>query len=365
MYKDLTRRVIGDTSVIVTDDAAGCVPNELSTVFADGALFIVFDKKLNKLADSVANQLKRAGYRVSMAPCSQNAEAQEFVRFVLAIGAGTAAKEAKRIATEMGIDWSVLLTAPSTDTIMCDFAPKQVFIDTNIMLNCPIECIASGWGIVLSQPVSRFERYFAKKVLARGGEEFACEEADRNMDAVELAIRLLEISADKRGEDGADTLARIVYAQAKSQGKKPRLLGEYKFLSAALLSVFYSSFLGAPSIDAMPPSCRQSVLKSLEDLGVDLPKTSKCIDFFAINSYFRISYILGEYRTDLLDKLSGIDMHTTQRFFRRLYPDAGYWLKGELSQRSLLRALSLAGELDGNLLGFAYASGFTEGFRCA
>ena len=63
---------------------------------------------------------------------------------------------------------------------------------------------------------------------------------------------------------------------------------------------------------------------------------------------------------DLLEKLSGIDLHGMQRFWRRLYPDAGYWLKSEISAKEMLHTLALAGAQSDNLLGYAYASGILK-----
>ncbi len=373
METEISRREIGGAQIVVAPRINRILLSEFKGAFADGAICVVYDEKLKDISDGIAFELKRGGYRVSCASAQAiiNAHGEdrdivdivpEYVRYVFAIGAGTAAHAAKRIARALGIEWSIVLTAPSTDTIMCGNAPKQVFIDKNILLNCPVECVAAGWGIVLSQQFKNFEEYFAKKVLADSNDLSDIENADKNMDNTELALKLLEISATKKREDGADIIAHLLRAQAQSQGKKPRSLGEYKFIASSMLTVFYSSFLGAPSIDAMPPACRQRVKAELEALHTDFSKTVKNIDFFDVNSYFRISYILSEYRMDLLDKLSGIDVRTTQRFWRRLYPDAGYWLKSELSQRAVLNALSLAGELSDNLLGYAYSTGFTEAF---
>lgn len=63
---------------------------------------------------------------------------------------------------------------------------------------------------------------------------------------------------------------------------------------------------------------------------------------------------------DLLEKLAGIDVHGMQRFWRRLYDDAGYWLKSEISASETLSCMALAGAVSDNLLGYAYASGFMK-----
>ena len=175
-----------------------------------------------------------------------------------------------------------------------------------------------------------------------------------------LAYALLEASLN-RVEDSAQIMAEILYASAVRDGKRPRLIGEYKYLASAVISAFYSAFLAAPSIDVMPPACREIASDELFELGLGR-KRCKSVDFFDLNGYFKISYILSEYRTDLLDKLGSIDFHSSQRFWRRLYPDAGYWLKGELTCKDLTDSLTLAGARSENLLGFAYASGVLSRF---
>ena len=87
---------------------------------------------------------------------------------------------------------------------------------------------------------------------------------------------------------------------------------------------------------------------------------SKCVDFFDINGYFRISYILGEYRLDLLEKLAGADVHSMQRFWRRLYLDAGYWLKSEICASEVIECMRLAGATSDSLAGYAFASGILD-----
>lgn len=363
------RYVFGDTEIYCGKDIIENIPPTLKKVFEDGAVCVVHDGNLSECAQQVCSALKHNGYRVFAvdernSTGASETQPPEYVRYIFAIGAGKAAAYAKQIAREYGVGWSMLFTAPSTDTIISGYAPKQVFIDENIMVKCPNECIAAGWGIVLTEPLRAFERYFAHKVLndGKGVEVGKQKELAQGADVVSLAVKLLEISYLKRGTDTAEVMAHLLSAYAEHKGNKPRLVGEYKFVAGALLCAFYSAYLGAPSIDVMPPVCHEEIIDRVQSFVPASANTRKSIDFFDINSYFRISYILGEYRLDLLDKLSGIDMHTTQRFWRRLYPDAGYWLKSTLNADMMLNALALAGELSDGLLGFASASGFTAGY---
>lgn len=366
----MEKRTLKDCAVYIGENILRDIVPYLRAEFEEGALLCVYDSHLSKLSEGIMYELKRNGYRVFALPVNSARSAKqnepvsdipEYVRYILAIGAGSAAESAKERSRQLGIGWSIVLSAPSTDTILCSNPPKQVFIDKNVLINCPNDCIAAGYGLLLSSGFSSFENMFRNKVLAEETESI--ETADyKHMDITQLALSLLQISQQKKEDDSADSMAKIMYAQAKSRGRKPRLMGEYKFLASALITAFYSSFLGALSIDVMPPACIFDERDKLTSLHQDFMYEQKSIDFFNINSYFKISYILSEYRMDLLDRLSGIDMHSMQRFWRRLYPDAGYWLKGEITTDAMLKCMSLAGSMSDNLLGFAYASGVMTGF---
>ena len=208
---------------------------------------------------------------------------------------------------------------------------------------------------MFSEPLVAFEGLFANKVLAENEKEF--EVHGEVGDVCELAVALLVSSSCTKHADSAEIMARLLYMRAAKQGKRPRLTGEYKFLASSLLMSFYSSFLGSPAIDVMPPSDLAVAADVVGYLNARDIIPSKKVDFFDRNAYFRISYILGEYRLDLLDRLSSADMKSAGRYWRRLYPDAGYWLKTELTSRDMLSCLSLAGAFSDSLLGYAFASG--------
>lgn len=354
---------LGETEIFSGKGIAANIPATLKTIYEDGTICLICDDNTEKFALPLADDFKDNGYKVLMRKSKETSCIPEYVRFVFGVGSGAVAETIKRVARELEADCALLLTAPSTDTILNGYAPKQVFIDENIMINCPNQSIAAGWGIVLSEHISAFESYFAKKVLsgeAAHGTDKRNRELPFGSDVCALAVKLLEISYGKRGFDTADVMARLLYRDAAERGERPRLVGEYKFLCSCVLGVFYSNFLGSPAIDVMPPVSAEGVAGELEKLcGADAFNLDKRIDFFNINSYFRISYILGEYRMDLLERLSGADMHSTQRYWRRIYPDAGYWLKETLTSRDLIKALALAGELTDGLLGYAAATGFT------
>lgn len=367
MAVNFKERLLADARIFSGESVP--VADGLRSIFDGGALLIVYDVNVASIAEELISQLK-SGYRifrkrVASRRSSAAGEAPydeaypEYVRHILAVGAGAAACEAKRIARELDIAWSIFLTSPSTDTIMCELPPKAVFISQNTLIKCPFECVAAGYGILFSQPLNDFENFFNSKVLALKSPEAQPQPTDE-CELTELAFRLLALSVSKR-RDSSDLVAEILFKEALSRGRRPRLIGEYRFLASSLLLGFYSSYLSAPSIDIMPPPSLQAAADFLDGLDINVASSPKRVDFFDAKGYFRISYILGEYRMDLLDRLGGSDMRSSRRFWRRLYPDAGYWLKSEVTCKDMLSALSGAGALSDSLLGFTYASGMLSG----
>ncbi|MEG2456575.1 MAG: hypothetical protein RSB08_01995, partial [Clostridia bacterium] len=79
--------------------------------------------------------------------------------------------------------------------------------------------------------------------------------------------------------------------------------------------------------------------------------------------YLKQTFILSEYRRDLYELINDIDIGAMARFWRRLYNDAGYWLKNYLTNAQLMRCLSLSAELSENtLLKHIKRIGFLEDF---
>lgn len=364
----IEKRTVKDTEVFIGRKIIKEILPRIRSVFEEGALFVVYEEEQKDVAEALMQELKRGGYRVFAGEASTFSltvkgydfvEIPEYIRFVIAVGDSKAYSVAKSFAAQRNVDWSLFMCAPSSDEMMCGICPKQVFIDSEIIDKSPKEQIAAGYGIVLTTQFRAFEDGFANKVLSNNKHIQSIENGAP--DLTELAFLLIRISSEKDGTDSAERMAKILTAKALSQGKKPRLLGEYRFLCACVITAFYSAFLGAPSIDAMPPACRDDALDKLASLPFEKTVNgSKCVDFFDINGYFKINYILGEYRMDLLEKLANIDVHGMQRFWRRLYPDAGYWLKNEISAKEMLEVLALAGAKSDNLLGYAYASGILK-----
>ena len=335
----------------------------LSSLIEGGFVAVLYDNNLRSYAEDLSRAFSDKKHPV-LSTCLVS-EIPDHARFILGVGTGAVAYAVRRRATALGIDCALVFSAPTTDTILTKWknltSLKYVFLDGDLIDNCPKECLASGWGIILSQPLRAFEDYYNEKILDGKVKRELTPYLSPDASPLDLAYRLLQLSVDNRTDDNATVMAKVLYDSAKRQGVRTRLLGEYKFISASVIATMYESYLSSPSIDcAIPPSHDQNLDKLHKLTGRPMEKLLKAFDIFTADGYFRVGYILSEYRLDLLDKLKGVDFHSAQKRWRRIYPDAGYWLKSAFTTKSLLTAMKLSAEIGHGLLRYIAESGFQE-----
>lgn len=159
--------------------------------------------------------------------------------------------------------------------------------------------------------------------------------------------------------DGAAGIAGEYVARHFGLGE-----GEARFLCAYCINELYACYLRADAVDTLLPPDLVKTQKLLQKkCGVKYADTLKTVDFSGANGYFRLAYIVREYREDLARLLTSFDMKSKQRYFRRLYDDAGFSLKNRVNTKELLYFIALAGGLAENtFLGFLKKTGFLEVF---
>jgi hypothetical protein len=327
-----------------------------------GFIAILYDPVLKEYGEDLAVGFAREKHQV-LSTCLVS-EIPDNARFIIGVGTGSVAYAVRRKSAQLGVDSALVFSAPTTDTILTKYKNlgsfKAVFLDRTLLESCPRQCIASGWGIALSEPFRRFEEYYNHKVMD-GVLHVDTHHLLPNATPYELAVYLLKISPYNHHDDNATVMAKVLYDSAKRQGIKPRLIGEYKFVSSVVISTLYENFLSSPSIDCMLPPSHDVNLDKLHHLtGRSMENLLKAFDFFDADSYFRVGYILSEYRLDLLERLKGADLCASQKKWRRLYADAGYWLKSAFTTHSLTEAMKLSAEIGDGLLRYIAESGFAE-----
>ena len=378
---------IGTTDVYLsqTEIVPTLIPDEPKA----GHVGVVYYEDVKDIAFDVISALKREKvlvYECKIAKSEseddeikQIKSVPEYVRYLIGVGCGRINMLCSYFATINAIDYMMFVTAPSSDRILYSTpklkeacCPKCVVADRKVLDLAPKDLIAAGWGIALSQPLKAFERCVAKKLgIENSGRaesiadsfkrEVASNSVQMTHGTAELFWFLMRLSDSNRKQNfigGVDAFCEVM-----QKNHKLRHRGEYMFVASYVLWAYYRLFLKSRCEDTLLPPDKMKSMKLLETkCGLEFNLLLKRIDFLTVNGYFRIKYILDEYRDDLIGILNSIDLEKSQRRWRRLYEDAGFWLKENFTTKELLSSMALCGEISGGLLGYAKASGALEDY---
>ena len=383
LCKDVVCREVDGTSVLVGKEMLKRLPHIVEDFAPSPQIAIIYLSDVAHIARKLSVAMSHAGWRVYEMSMPDEAKlteqnklllsVPEYIRFIIAIGSGRISELCALVAKKQNIDFGIYATAPSTDSyISAVKAPKFVVADELELQSCPKQLVAAGVGIVLSQPLKEFERRIESLLfetiysgqIGKNASKIRAKRImleDGTVDVIELFWQLVDLSKQNKRQSfvaSAEILADIL---ARADGK--RYFGEYVFVASYLIAGFYSAYLSGDCSDVLLPPDKVKTMKLLEKkCGFNYFSLVKRIDILSINSYFRIKYILSEYRKDLLDELSDLNFKSAQKFWRRQYADAGFWLSNTFCVKELLSLMSLSGELAGGLLGFAKASGALENY---
>ena len=378
---------IGTTDVYLsqTEIVLMLIPDEAKA----GHVGVVYYEDVKDIAFDVISALKREKvlvYECKIAKSEseddeikQIKSVPEYVRYLIGVGCGRINMLCSYFATINAIDYMMFVTAPSSDRILYSTpklkeacCPKCVVADRKVLDLAPKDLIAAGWGIALSQPLKAFERCVAKKLGTENSgraesiadsfkREVASNSVQMTHGTAELFWFLMRLSDSNRKQNfvgGVDAFCEVM-----QKNHKLRHRGEYMFVASYVLWAYYRLFLKSRCEDTLLPPDKMKSMKLLETkCGLEFNLLLKRIDFLTVNGYFRIKYILDEYRDDLIGILNSIDLEKSQRRWRRLYEDAGFWLKENFTTKELLSSMALCGEISGGLLGYAKASGALEDY---
>lgn len=322
-----------------------------------GRVLVVRDDDGEALAANVAEALRGEGLRVTERRAEEAGSAEENCIVVLGVGGAFAADAAKAAAAERRGECVLFPSVPCEEGLLAGGGVKAVCLDEGVLAASPTEARAAACGILLASPVKRFEDLFAEKVLAER-RDLRREELRAEDTAADIALKVI-----KSGVSGVryacDVTAEMLRLIATAGGKRARRKGEYVFAAACALAAFYRAYLSSPATDTLIPADHSSAADEIARLaGGKRGNILQAFDIFGGSGYFRINYILGEYRMDLIAELASCDLTSAERKWRRMYEDAGFWMKSAFTSADMLRAMALAGELSGGLLGFAAGTGF-------
>ncbi len=356
---------VGETEVYTGRALRESLGEYLDALAGGGRVLVTWDGEGENEAKRTTEALRGFGLRVTEKPDADVCEAEENCLVVLGVGGERAASAAKRAAADRGADCVLMPVIPCEDGLLAGGRVTAVCLDAEVLEGAPRDSLAAAAGILFALPLRRFEDVYAEKVLAEPHAEERVSAPSEGDGIADTAVKVMRAGASGR-RYAADVTAEMLRLIALSKGKKPRRKGEYVFVAACALAAFYKSYLSSPAADTLIPADHCRALDELVRLkGGEEGNIIQAFDIFDVSGYFRINYILGEYRLDLIAELAGAELGTSARRWRRMYDDAGFWMKSAFTSGDMIRAMALAGETAGGLLGFASATGVFDAMERA
>lgn len=98
----------------------------LSKTFDKGNVLVVFDERSSNVSDDVVRYLLKGGYFVRTAKTHGKAEelpaVDECVKYIVGVGGGVVADDARLLAKRQSVGYSIVMTAPDNDNFASDGA---------------------------------------------------------------------------------------------------------------------------------------------------------------------------------------------------------------------------------------------------
>lgn len=195
----------------------------LSKTFDKGNVLVVFDEKSNDVSDDVVRYLLKGGYFVRTAETHGKAEelpaVDECVKYIVGVGGGAVADDARLLAKRQSVGYSLVMTAPDNDNFAADGAyilneyvytgaPDFVLIDEEVVEKSTGVEAAAGYGRAFSCLVGLFDADFKKLMFARDFDE----------SAVNTVAESIKIFESKKNDDNFKTrLARLMFTISKAK----------------------------------------------------------------------------------------------------------------------------------------------------
>lgn len=386
------------TKIISGKNIIKDVGTNIKDVFLSGNIAVCTAESVAKTGCIVQDLLHKNGFTVravtinnddkfNISDAEQVLKIPECVRFLVGIGSGSVADIVRFIANKNKIGYALVVTAPSTDSFLSSYvydsesgkkivcnSPDMIFIDEDIIDKTPNNLVASGYGRVVAQIVNIFDMQYNKFItskkpcdevlaeLAKEIHQFECNKENPNFKnrLMELLIKISYANEFlESGYTAVDCFARLLgkYSTGRTEG-------ENSMLSGHIILNLYKCYLKTNVKDMiLPPDIIKSV-KLLEKSGViNYNDFIKSFNITTVDDYLKQTFILSEYRRDLFALINDIEISELARFWRRIYNDAGYWLRDYLTNNQLMRYLSLSAEMSqGCLINHIKRIGFLENY---
>lgn len=383
------------TEIFLKSGAVEGIAEVLAKHFLTGNAAVISAKSVEDVGERVEKLLYKSGYTVRAKSVDDTRGAEyvaeeagklpECVRYFVGVGGGTVADGVRLAAKRADIPYMLVATSPASDCYLssktvressgverCD-NPDAVIFDTDVLEAAPRVLVAAGYGRVVAQIVNifdaEFNRFFKNlapcpEVMSALYKEVHHFELEKSKPGFVTRLTELMIKISRADEyldidnRAVDVFARLLTLEGE------RSFGENSMLAAYIVLSLYRCFLNSDASDVLLPPDTIKTLKLLEKCrAIRYNNYIREYDHYTEAEYLRQAFVLGEYRKDLFALICEIDISGMARFWRRLYGDAGYWLKSYMSNVKLLRCLSLSAELsEDTLLKYVKRIGFLERF---
>ncbi|MDR1093556.1 MAG: iron-containing alcohol dehydrogenase [Clostridiales bacterium] len=328
-------------------------------------------------------------YESGQPPTRQNADrilnAPEDTRVLIGAGGGAVCDMVKYAAYKLKLP-CIMVAADFSDSFLSPFsmignagfkeiyvtvAPAALVMDVNLLQYAGEAVVGSGFGALAAKPVALSDWYISHVVTGEGycpaiaelalcASELAAAPFKRGAGAKARAAELAELSVrssvltqllkNSRLVNGGEThLAHALEMLCAAQNRTRRLYGENLFLAAAFLSKVYLKFFSESEKGFCPPpdlNLRGERIAARFGVG-EAEAMSRVKPYPEADKFEVTRHKYAEYRADFLSlaKRAAARVAEAHTIFKRLYADAGYWIKSCYSAEDYGLCMSLAPDI--------------------
>jgi len=373
------------TKIVLSENALVKLPEIISQILPMGNILYVTAEDLEKKSKETERILFKthilnihklpANVRPSILDATKILENAEECKLVVGMGSGKVCDVAKYLGFIKNVPVVLIISAPSSLNYLTDVSkfynsglvkyyvskvPDVLIADLSLMLNCPKNKIAGGFGKVMGCLVSLID-YKAAAVLQ---DTYLCENIlELIKDSVEkvfdvreklsgvslysleiLTESVLKISLVKQlcgkniygaQNDAADILELVT--------KEKRQSGELVFLIFLKILKLYGMFLNSELTPLLMPPDYVKRVRMLQDLRCNLIENLNTVQYVKQDRELNI-HKLNEYKNELIKEVSLAQSkgEASLAGFKRIYSDKGYSIQNYLTSSDFKTAVFLS-----------------------
>ncbi|MDR1939815.1 MAG: hypothetical protein LBQ40_03360 [Clostridiales bacterium] len=220
---------------------------------------------------------------------------------------------------------------------------EAVFADGALLADAPPKVRAGAIGVYLADVLGFFDGTLGNLILNGKFDESGVDAALKNY---ERAL------SDPTALVCPQSYGRALMSAALYNRINPSLgIGEAAFITAYAQVKLYKRFLENDGFDLSIPKDYGGFFDGLaKKYDADIVGVLKNLQPPSVGEYLKRAYVIDEYRGELLSLINKIDalLPRLLKSFRRMYRDAGFFLKDAVEGRDIIGALTAAASLGGD-----------------